>query len=104
MSLFSFQDIITSLTGIMIFFLLLLALNILNTAEAKQEESPLYQEIAYQKERKKLQEKQIAELSGLLKDYRRRISSIEHTDESTLRLKHFSLAKLLKKLEEEQIW
>ena len=69
MSLFSFQDIITSLTGIMIFFLLLLALNILNTAEAKQEESPLYQEIAYQKERKKLQEKQIAELSGLLKDY-----------------------------------
>lgn len=103
MSLFSFQDIITSLTGIMIFFLLLLALNILNTAEAKQEESPLYQEIAYQKERKKLQEKQIAELSGLLKDYRRRISSIEHTDGSTLRLKHFSLAKLLKKLEEEQI-
>ena len=97
-SLFSFQDIITSLTGIMIFFLLLLSLNILEVAQKTQDASPLHQELAQIKEKNKILQKHIDEISRDLKSYKRRVKNAQQKDESALVLERYRLEKESRRL------
>lgn len=102
-SLFSFQDIITSLTGIMIFFLLLLSLYIMEMTQKKQEESPLYKELAQTQEKNAVLKKQISEIASDIQNYRKRIQTAQKQDESALRLKRFRLEKNIRDLKSQQV-
>ncbi len=97
-SLFSFQDIITSLTGIMIFFLLLLSLYIMELTQKNQEGSPLYKELAQIKEQNRVLKTQISEITSDIKNYRKRIQSAQKKDESTLMAERFRFENLIRTL------
>lgn len=102
-SLFSFQDIITSLTGIMIFFLLLLSLYIMELTQKKQEESPIYKELAQTQAKNAILKKQISEISSDIQNYRKRIQTAQKQDESALKLKRFRLEKEIRDLRSQQL-
>lgn len=95
-SLFSFQDIITSLTGIMIFFLLLLSLNILEISSQKTELSSAEKELTLVKEQNKIRRIHIKEISDDISSYRMRIRSASAKDESTLAIEHFNRKQQIK--------
>ncbi|MBO4648794.1 MAG: hypothetical protein J5806_11635 [Lentisphaeria bacterium] len=101
-SLFSFQDIITSLTGIMIFFLLLLSLIILELTQKTQEESPVARELAQVKMKNEVLKKQISEISSDIRDYRKRIQVAQTRDESALILERYRLEKQLTELKSQK--
>ena len=102
-SLFSFQDIITSLTGIMIFFLLLLSLYLMESTQKKQEESPIYRELAQIQAKNAILKKQISEISSDIRNYRKRIQTAQKQDESALKLKRFRLEKDIRDLKSQQV-
>jgi len=101
-SLFSFQDIITSLTGIMIFFLLLLSLIILEVTQKNQEESPVARELERVKVKNDVLKKQISEISSDIRDYRKRIQIAQTRDESALILERYRLEKNLTELKSQK--
>ncbi|MBO4304475.1 MAG: hypothetical protein J6A21_07815 [Lentisphaeria bacterium] len=92
-SLFSFQDIITSLTGIMIFFLLLLSLKILEITKNHQENSPVHSELSQVQSKNALLKKQIAEMEKDIGLYRERMKNARQMDESSLILEKYRLEK-----------
>ena len=63
-SLFSFQDIITSLTGIMLTVVLLLALELINSRQRQDEASPLAQEMELARQARSAAEKRKRELEA----------------------------------------
>ena len=63
-SLFSFQDIITSLTGIMIFFLLLLSLIIMELAQKTRDASPVARELEQVRIKNDVLKRQISEIAS----------------------------------------
>lgn len=97
-SLFSFQDIITSLTGIMIFFLLLLSLNIIELMQKNQADTPEYQELARAKAKNAVLKNQIAEISRDIANYREKIRSARQQDRSALLIERYRLEKKLREL------
>jgi len=101
-SLFSFQDIITSLTGIMIFFLLLLSLFILELTRKTQEESPVAGELEQVKVKNDILKKQISEISADIRGYRKRIQIAQTRDESALILERYRLEKKLTELKSQK--
>ena len=101
-SLFSFQDIITSLTGIMIFFLLLLSLIILEQTQKAQERSPVARELEQVKMKNDVLKKQISEIAADIRDYRKRILIAQTRDESALILERYRLEKQLAELKEQK--
>lgn len=103
-SLFSFQDIITSLTGIMIFFLLLLSLYIMELAHKNRMESPLYRELAQIKDKNAVLKKQISDISSDVQDYRKRIRTIQKKDEVSLKLEQFRLEKKIQDMTRDKIY
>ena len=94
-SLFSFQDIITSLTGIMIFFLLLLSLNILEISSQQTELSTAKKELDLIKQQNAIQQKHIQEISNDINSYRKRIRFASAKDESMLVIEQFNLQEQL---------
>lgn len=102
-SLFSFQDIITSLTGIMIFFLLLFSLNILELTQQAQEESPVYQELAQINEKNKILKRQIADISSDIRTYRKRIKAARLKDEAALKIERYRFEEKINELKQEDL-
>ena len=97
-SLFSFQDIITSLTGIMIFFLLLLSLNILDLMKRNQESSPTYKELEEIKGKNRILQAQVDDISSDIRSYRKRIQIAQTKDESALTIERYQLEKKINDL------
>lgn len=97
-SLFSFQDIITSLTGIMIFFLLLFSLNILELTQRTLDGSPIYEELEQIKEKNKILKQQISDISADIRTYRKRIQVVQSKDESALMIERYRLEKKIRDL------
>ena len=75
-SLFSFQDIITGLTGIMIFFLLLLSLNILEMSSQETGLSSAEKELTLIREQNQISRKHIKEISEDISSCRTRIRTV----------------------------
>ena len=87
-SLFSFQDIITTLTGIMIFFLLILVINMLEITEndQKEQKAPVYTEWREVEKQNGLLKKQIREIKHDVNKYRQRLREIARQNDSSLTL------------------
>lgn len=97
-SLFSFQDIITSLTGIMIFFLLVFSINILEFTQKAIDGSPIYEELEQVKGNNKILKQQISDIAADIKTYRRRIQISQSKDESALMIERYRLEKKIRDL------
>ena len=97
-SLFSFQDIITSLTGIMIFFLLLFSLSILELTQKTMESSPVYEELKQIEKKNQILKQQISDISADIRTYRKRIKSIQAKDEATLTVERYRLERKIREL------
>lgn len=93
LSLFSFQDIITCLTGIMLFFLLLLSIRIMEITKLFEQQSPYRSEIAEWQRRNELLRQQLRDVENDIHSYRRRIAGIRHEDRATLTLAKFRLER-----------
>ena len=101
-SLFSFQDIITSLTGIMIFFLLLLSLIIIELTQKTRDASPVARELEQVRMKNDVLKKQISEMASDIRDYRKRIRIAQSRDESALILERYRLEKQLAELKSQK--
>ena len=101
-SLFSFQDIITSLTGIMIFFLLLLSLIIMELTQKTRDASPVARELEQVRMKNDVLKKQISEMASDIRDYRKRIRIAQSRDESALILERYRLEKQLAELKSQK--
>jgi len=101
LSLFSFQDIITCLTGIMLFFLLLLSIKILEITKLLEQQSPYRAEIAEWQQRNELLRNQLDDVGKDIRSYRRRIVSSKHEDRATLAIDKFKLERESKALQDE---
>ena len=97
-SLFSFQDIITSLTGIMIFFLLLFSLSIMEFAQNRQDSSPVYKELEQIRAKNQILKNQITEMSADIRDYRKKIKAARSKDETALTIERYRLEQKLREL------
>lgn len=97
-SLFSFQDIITCLTGIMLFFLLILALKIMEIAKVIEEQSPHRDEIAELRRQNELLRRQLGEISRDIRGYRERIRKAGREDRPTLSIAKFRLERRLREI------
>ena len=65
-SLFSFQDIVTTLIGIMILFVLLLSLELMETTRTFERNSPVMEELKQLRERRRSLEARSEEMSRRL--------------------------------------
>ena len=100
-SLFSFQDIITTLTGIMLLFLLVLALLLMEVSEQRQKNSPVAAQLKQEQQRQnelntalQLREKELA-------GYRLRLRSSAGKDVPLRRVELFHLERELSALNPE---
>lgn len=96
-SLFSFQDIITTLTGIMIFFLLILVISLFEIAEnsPQDQSAPVYTEWREIQKQNILLRRQISEISQDIKKYRQRLQQLAEQDEGALTLEKRRLQEQL---------
>lgn len=97
-SLFSFQDIITCLTGIMLFFVLILAIKLLEVTKMLEQQSPYRAEIAEWRERNELLKRQLREMTEDIRSIRRRLAGAKREDRATLSIAKFRLERELKEL------
>ncbi len=102
-SLFAFQDIITSLTGIMIFFLLLLALNILEKVPEKEKNDPAEKELELLQRKNALLRKHNTDIASEISTYRSQIKEAAKKDEAALLAEYFQLKEYIGKLKKQQL-
>ena len=98
-SLFSFQDIITCLTGIMLFFLLILSIKLMEITKMLEQQSPYRSEIVEWRERNELLKRQLTELAENIRTYRQRLAGAKREDRATLSIAKFRLEKKLNELQ-----
>ena len=99
-SLFSFQDIITSLTGIVIFFLLIFALNLFEVREAPETSDASPEEIEAARQLNELLKKQIVSYENDLRAYHRKLLC-PATEKTSLRIELFRLQKKIQSQDSE---
>ena len=85
----------------MIFFLLLLSLNILETTEQQTDLSSAQKELELVRQQNELQRQHIKEMSEEISSYQSRIKSMIAKDESALIIERFRLDKQLTKLKKQ---
>ena len=97
-SLFSFQDIITTLTGIMIFFLLILVISMLEITENSEQETaePVYTEWREVAKQNDLLREQIDGIAADTEKYQRRLRKLSTQDEGALILEKDRLQEQLR--------
>ncbi|MBQ7176986.1 MAG: hypothetical protein IJS08_06180 [Victivallales bacterium] len=98
-SLFSFQDIITSLTGIMLTVVLLLALELINSRQKQAEASPLAQELELAKQIRNAAEKRKKELEADIARLQEASMSSFKYDAEMLRINEQAIKEELEKIE-----
>lgn len=99
-SLFSFQDIITSLTGIMLTVVLLLALELINSRQKQAEASPLAQELEVARQIRDAAEKRKKELEADIARLQEASMSSFKYDVKILRINEQAIKEELEKIEE----
>ncbi len=99
-SLFSFQDIITSLTGIMLTVVLLLALELINSRQKQAEASPLAQELELAKQIRNAAEKRKKELEADIARLQEASMSSFKYDSEILRMNEQALKEEFEKIEQ----
>ncbi|MBR6373505.1 MAG: hypothetical protein IKS20_10015 [Victivallales bacterium] len=99
-SLFSFQDIITSLTGIMLTVVLLLALELINSRQKQAEASPLAQEMELARQIRNAAEKRKKELEADIARLQEASMSSFKYDAEILRMNEKALKEELEKIEQ----
>lgn len=102
-SLFSFQDIITCLTGIMLFFLLILSIKLMEITKMLEQQSPYRAEIVEWRERNELLKRQLRELAENIRTYRQRLAGAKREDRATLSIAKFRLEKKAKELRQNAL-
>ena len=100
-SLFSFQDIITCLTGIMLFFLLILVIRIMEITKQLEEQSPYRAELTELQKQNALLKKQQQEISRDIDEYRKRIRDAKKNDPASLSIAKFQLERRTRELKRE---
>ena len=98
-SLFSFQDIITSLTGIMLTVVLLLALELINSRQKQAEASPLAQELELARQIRNAAEKRKKELEADIARLQEASMSSFKYDAEILRMNEQAIKEELEKIE-----
>ncbi|WP_294506841.1 hypothetical protein [uncultured Victivallis sp.] len=83
-SLFSFQDIVTTLIGIMVLFVLLLSLELIEATRIFEESSPVREELARLREQRKSLETQVEEQARRLKELAAELDSVSDMSEAEL--------------------
>lgn len=96
-SLFSFQDIITCLTGIMLFLLLILAIRIMEIKENDAQKSPHRAEIGELRKSRDRQKRQLADMERDADRYRTRLNKVRRLDRTALLFEKTKLERELKK-------
>ena len=100
-SLFSFQDIITTLTGIMLLFLLVMALIMIQVNSELQKTSPVYEQLQQVRKENKALEADIAQTEQEISSLRKRERELKKRDNAQLKLEKFSLEQQLKQQKHE---
>lgn len=100
-SLFSFQDIVTCLTGIMLFFLLILVIRIMEITKRLEEQSPYRAELEELQKQNALLKKQRQEILRDVDEYRRRIRDAGKKDPASLSIAKFQLERRTRELKRE---
>ena len=100
-SLFSFQDVVTSLLGIMLFFLLILAINMLEMIQAYEKSSPRQDEIKEARQANRILREQISNAEKDSKRYRRMLKENNADDEAALAIRRFELEEKIKKVKQQ---
>lgn len=100
-SLFSFQDIITALTGIMLLFLLVLSLLLMEVSEQRQKSSPVATQLKQEQQRHNELNAELQLREKELAGYRQLLRSSAGKDAGLRRLELFRLEKELSVLDPE---
>ena len=96
LSLFSFQDIITCLTGIMLFFLLIMSIQIIEITMRYEMESPHRAELEELKRRNDLLRRQMRDIERDAATYRSRLRKAHKEDVASLTMEKFRLERQLR--------
>ena len=84
-SLFSFQDIVTTLIGIMILFVLLLSLELMETTRTFERNSPVMEELKQLRERRRSLEARSEEMSRRLETLANELDAVGEMSEAEMR-------------------
>ena len=84
-SLFSFQDIVTTLIGIMILFVLLLSLELMETTQTFERNSPVMEELKQLRERRRSLEARSEEMSRRLETLANELDAVGEMSEAEMR-------------------
>ena len=95
-SLFSFQDIITCLTGIMLFLLLILSIRIMEIREREERTSPHRAELEELRRNRDLLRRQLADMERESQSYRRRLNAARRMDKTALTIEKERLERELR--------
>ena len=100
-SLFSFQDIITTLTGIMLLFLLVMALIMIQVNSELQKTSPVYGQLQQVRKENEALTADIQRTEEEIAALRKRERELQKRDDAQLKLDKFYLETQLKELKRE---
>ena len=100
-SLFSFQDIITTLTGIMLLFLLVMALVMIQVNSELQKNSPVYEQLQQVRKENRALSADIQRTEQEIAALRKRKRELQSRDDAQLKLDKFALENQLKEQQRE---
>ena len=95
-SLFSFQDIITTLTGIMLLFLLVMALIMIQVNSELQKNSPVYEQLQQARKENNALKADITQTEQEISSLRKRKRELQKRDNAQLKLEKFTLEQQVK--------